>query len=292
MASGLRWLKDGALLQLREDPKLVALLQFCRADLSLSIFLRGSTLDVYWEGFVVFHVSLASGTLQVGSAKIDKAGGDRPASLAALDPADIPRLVDWVKGRRAEKAAFGSPELRFETAIIRDNRALGSHVMVLDRQIAQPGVKGRLDLMLLDVGSSRLAVAELKVERNPDVRRPVLGQLQHYVDVFSNLAPDYAKVLSQMQLLGLVANRHATVNPNEKPLPVLLLAGLPVKKLGASKDSPRLYQLYEANKVLAADSNWDARMMVFPRHDQQSFSIPIPLDHLPTIDAWCSRYLS
>lgn len=287
-----RHLTDKTLSRLREAPKLVALLQYCRADPSLSIFLRGSTLDVYWEGFVVFHVTVSSGKMRIGSES-DKPVEGLPTSLDDWDPAHLPEHIAWVKDLRADRVATKAPELRFEAAVIRDNQAVGSPVMVLDRQIAGPGGKDQLDLMLLDVGSSRLALAELKVERNPEVGGPVLLQLQRYVDAFGDLAEEYVKILDQMQQLGLAANRRAEIDASKPPIPVVMLAGVPVRKLGAPKDSPLLHSLWRKNKeILATSPDWDARMLLFPRHAEQSFSIPSSLDDLPKIAQWCARNLS
>ena len=66
-----RHLNKEALRKVRENPKLAALVQYCRADPSLSIFLRGSTLDVYWEGFVVFHVVISSGRIRIEASLSD-----------------------------------------------------------------------------------------------------------------------------------------------------------------------------------------------------------------------------
>src|SRR6266536_95692 len=285
-----RHLTDKAFARARDDPKLVALLQYCRADPSLSIFLRGDTLDVYWEGFVVFHVTISSRKILVGSER-DKPVGGLPTSLDDWDPALLPEHIAWVKNLRAEKVATRAPELRFEAAVIRDNQAVGAPVVVIDRQIASPGHKGQLDLMLLDVGSSRLALAELKVQRNPEIGGPVLEQLQGYVNAFGKLAPEYRKVLCQMQRLGLAANRQATIDTQQQPIPSVMLAGVPVRKLGAPSDSRALHTLRQKNKEIPATCP-DARMLVFPRQADQSFSIPTSLEELPTIEDWCARNLS
>jgi len=273
----------------RNHPNLVALLQYCRADSSLSIFLRGKALDVYWEGFVVFHVTFPTG-LRIGSQSDTPVAG-WPTTLDDLDPALLPEHIAWVKNLRAEKVATRAPELRFEAAVIRDNQAVGAPVVVIDRQIARPGHKGQLDLMLLDVGSSRLALAELKVQRNPQIGGPVLEQLQGYVNAFGELAPEYAKVLCQMQRLGLAANRQATIDPDQPPIPIVMLAGVPVRRLGAPSDSRALHTLRQKNKEIPATCP-DARMLVFPRQADQSFSIPTSLEELPTIEDWCARNLS
>ncbi len=287
-----RHLTDKAFARARDDPKLVALLQYCRADPSLSIFLRGDTLDVYWEGFVVFHVTISSRKIRVGSER-DKPVGGLPTSLDDWDPALLPDHIAWVKNLRAERVATKAPELRFEAAVIRDNQAVGSPVMVIDRQIARPGRKDQLDLMLLDVGSSRLALAELKVKRNSEIGGPVLDQLQRYVNAFGALAPEYVEILKQMQRLGLVANPQAMIDLQRQPIPIVMLAGIPVRKLGAPSDSPLLHTLRQKNKeILASCPGWDARMLVFPRQADQSFSIPTSLEDLPRIEDWCARYLS
>src|SRR6266540_240448 len=131
-------LTEKALARAHEDPHLVALLQYCRADPSLSIFLRGKTLDVYWEGFVVFHIVVSPRKLRIGSQGDTPVAG-WPTTLDDLDPALLPEHIAWVKNLRAEKVATRAPELRFEAAVIRDNQAVGAPVMVIDRQIASPG---------------------------------------------------------------------------------------------------------------------------------------------------------
>lgn len=142
-----RALHEDVLERVRTDHNLVALVQYCRADPSLSIFLRGPRdLDVYWEGSVVFHVTISSGKLRVGSEH-DEPVEDLPTSFDDWDPARLPEYIAWVKDLRAVRVATKTPELRFEAAVIRDNQAAGSSVMVLDRQIAGPGGKDQLDLM-------------------------------------------------------------------------------------------------------------------------------------------------
>jgi hypothetical protein len=286
-----RHLTNKAFARLREEPKLVALLQYCRADPSLSIFLRGTTIDVYWEGFVVFHVTLSSGRMRIGSERDEPLEG-LPNSLDDWDPAHLPEHISWVKDLRADKAATKVPELRFESAVIRDNQAVGSPVMVLDRQVAGPGGKDQLDLMLLDVGSGRLGLAELKVARNREIGGSVLKQLQRYIAAFGELVPEYTKILTQTQELGLAANRHARITPGTAPIPIVMLAGLPVRKLGAPSDSALLHALRKQNsEIVAKDPLWAARLLVFPRHTEQCFTIPSSLEDLPTIQQWCDRNL-
>ena len=67
-----------------------------------------------------------------------------------------------------------------------------------------------------------------------------------------------------------------------------MLAGVPVRKFGAESDDP----LLDALKIANDKKGWDARMIVFPRHIDQSFSIPTSLEDLPTISTWCRRNLS
>jgi hypothetical protein len=287
-----RALTEDGLERFRDDPRYAALLQYCRADPSLSVFLRGKTIDVYWEGFVVFHVVVSSGKLQIGSTSDTPAPG-WPTKLSDLDPAMLPEYIARVKDRRADKVATKVPELRFEAGVIRDNQAAGSPVVVLDRQVAGPGGKDQLDLMLLDAGSSRLALTELKVERNSEIAGPVLDQLERYVASFGALREQYAAILDQMKALGLVANRNATVDLTASPIPVVMLAGVQVKKFGADADDPRLHALRGANaKKLSTIKGWDARLLLFPRHLGQSFAIPMSLADLPTVQQWCARNLS
>lgn len=287
----VRYLSDAGLARITNEPKLVALLQYCRADPSLSIFLRGSTIDVYWEGFVVFHVTVSTGKIRVGSES-DKLRAGLPLGLGPWDAARIPAYIAWVKEQRAAKVATSAPELRFEAAVIRDNQMLGSPVIVLDRQVARAGGKEQLDLMLLDVGTSRLAMAELKVARNPEIAGPVLAQLHRYITAFSEHGLQYAKVLEQMKALGLVANRRASVVPS-KPLPIVMLAGVAVRKLGAAEDHPRLHQLYRADAAKRMElPDWDARLLLFPRQTEQSYTIATSLEDLPRIKDWCERNLT
>ena len=47
------------------------------------------------------------------------------------------------------------------------------------------------------------------------------------------------------------------------------------------------------NKKIAENTeHWDARLLLFPRQAEQSFSIPTSLVDLPTIEDWCARNLT
>jgi hypothetical protein len=81
-----------------------------------------------------------------------------------------------VKNRRADKVATKMPELRFEVGVIRANQAGGSPGR--RSQVTPPGGKDQLGLMLLlDAGSSRVAVTVVKVKRDSEIPGPVLDQL-------------------------------------------------------------------------------------------------------------------
>jgi len=272
------------------DEQGVALLEFCAADPDLSVFLRGTYLNVYWEGFEVFRVTLPGGKLQIGSAKADAPPQGFPRSLKDLAPPLLPSLVGWVKEKREGKLA-SIPELRFEARVVRDNRSAASPVLVIDRQIARPGVSERLDLLLLDVGSKRLALAELKADGNPQTTGHVLDQLDGYRKTFGGMAlrRDCEKHLGQLQRLGVITNPTANIDIEADPMLVVMLAGFTVQSLGGGRTRGHFKKLLAKKK--ADYPNSEIRMGTFPHAIQGQFAIPTPLTHMPTIEEWSDLYL-
>ena len=284
-----RSLLDASLARLKERPG-AGLLGYCAADPDLSVFLRGDALDVYWEGLVVFHVALPSGRLQVGSGS-DRPPQSFPRNLKDLTPSLIPTLVGWVKDHRAKKIGT-IPELRFESRVVRDNRGQGSPVLVIDRQIARPGISQRLDLLLLDVGSKRLALAELKADGNAETTGAILDQLDRYGKTFGNdraLRADYETHLGQLKDLGVITNGEAGIDVDREPLAIVMLAGFSVKSLGGGTTRGHFKKLLAKKK--ASYPTADVRMVTFPHWVEGTFTLPTPLSHLPTVEEWSDLYL-
>ncbi len=150
--------------------------------------LRGTYVEVYWGGFSVFQIDLAPAKVRLGSAS-EKHPRPSPwtgawASLDDLNRGDVELGIEWVKQQRADKSP--TSERQFESNVVRDNRTQKSKVIVLDRQVVQPGWKMRLDLLLYDTVSERLVLAELRLPSNVETSGEVFEQLLRYQGLMAN----------------------------------------------------------------------------------------------------------
>lgn len=123
---------------------------------------------MYFAGFNVFQIRPLARTIRLGS---DNEKETRPKpwtqkwmSLDSIDRTDLDSSIAWVKEQRVPK--LKGRESEFESKVILDNRSPHTPVVVLDRQIVQPGWSMRLDLLLYDTQAERLVLAELKLLYN------------------------------------------------------------------------------------------------------------------------------
>ena len=185
---------------------------------------------MYFAGYSVFQIKPASGKIRLGSENETQ---PRPQpwtstwmSLDEIQTTDIPSGIEWVKTQRRNKLT--GREVEFESRIVRDNRAPDSPIIVLDRQIVQPGWKMRLDLLLYDTCAERLVLAELKLLANPEADGRVFEQLLRYPGLLTNnpwIAATYPHIYEQKVALGLIDHDVGGLHVDRPPLLLYLLSG-------------------------------------------------------------------
>ena len=224
-----RRLKGEAVEVLRTHPVTRRILEAVRAGEDIDLQLRGTYVDVYFAGFSVFQINLGPATIRLGSAT-EKQARPEPwvntwMPLDSVSPDDVEPGIEWVKAQRAAKLT--GRESEFESAVVRDNRAADSDVIVLDRQVVQPGWKMRLDLLLYDRSAERLVLAELKLLTNVETSGEVFEQLLRYQGLFANnpgIAATYPHVYEQKVALGVIEHDVPWIRV-DRPLLLLYLLG-------------------------------------------------------------------
>ena len=206
------------------------ILQRVAASNELDLHLRGSYVDVYFGGFNVFQIKPLAGTIRLGSEN-EKQPRPQPWTqkwmpLDAIDPAALDESISWVKEQREPK--LKGRESEFESKVILDNRNPETPVVVLDRQIVQPGWSMRLDLLLYDTQAERLVLAELKLLSNAEVAGDVFEQLLGYQGLMANnplIPATYPHVFEQKAALGVIKHDLPGLRVDQPPLLLYLLAG-------------------------------------------------------------------
>lgn len=230
-----RRLSPESLEVLLNDPVCKRVVEAVKHDDCLDLQLRGSYVDVYYAGFSVFQIKTASRAIRLGS-EIEKTQRPHPWTKTWMtldevkdtDDDDINAAVDWVKTERAPKLANEGRETEFESHVVRDNHSKESSVIVLDRQIVQPGWRMRLDLIMYDVASERLVLAELKLLSNPEAAGDVFKQLLLYQGLLANnpgIAASYPHIYEQKAALGLIDHDLDMMRVDRPPLLLYLLGG-------------------------------------------------------------------
>jgi hypothetical protein len=215
---------------LRTHPVTRRILELVRAGDDLDLQLRGSFVDVYLGGFSVFQIDLRPARIRLGSAT-ERNPRPHPwvttwIPLDDLHPADLEAGIEWVKDQRADKSPFS--ERQFESNVVRDNRPPDSRMIVLDRQVVQPGWKMRLDLLLYDSDSERLVLTELKLMTNIEATGEVFEQLLRHQGLLANnpgIAATYPHVYEQKVALGLLPQDLPWLRADRPPLLLYLLGG-------------------------------------------------------------------
>lgn len=230
-----RRLSPESLEVLLNDPVCKRVVEAVKRDDNLDLQLRGSYVDVYYAGFSVFQIKPASRAIRLGS-EIEKTQRPHPwtKTWMRLDEVkdagddDIKDAVEWVKTERAPKLANGGRETEFESNVVHDNHSRESSVIVLDRQIVQPGWRMRLDLIMYDIASERLVLAELKLLSNPEAAGDVFKQLLLYQGLLANnpgIAASYPHIYEQKAALGLIDHDLDMMRVDRPPLLLYLLGG-------------------------------------------------------------------
>lgn len=229
-----------ALDLLRTHPLTKSIIDTVRDSDELDLQLRGSYVDVYFAGFSVFQIKPGSRKIRLGSEKETE---PRPApwtdtwmGFDSIDPASIPLSIDWVKTQRAVKLT--GREVEFESHVARDNNSSDAPLIVLDRQIVQPGWKMRLDLLLYDTHAERLVLAELKLLDNPEAKGDVFDQLLRYQGLLTNnpwIAATYPHVYEQKANLGLIRQDVSGLRTDRPPLLLYLLSGFSGSETSSGK---------------------------------------------------------
>ncbi|HEX2053825.1 MAG TPA: hypothetical protein VHJ78_08895 [Actinomycetota bacterium] len=225
-----RRLPAGEVEFLRSDPVASRVLEAVHGDPSLDMQLRGTYVDVYYDSLSAFQLDFEGKRLRLGSPT-DRRPRPDPwaspwASLADLRPEDIRSGIEWVKDQRAEKAS--ALERYFESNVVRDNRSADSPVLVLDRQVAQPGWNLRLGLVLYDVAAERLVLAGLGLMTNVDRSGEAFEELLRYQALLAHtpgVAAAYPHVYEQKVQLGLLQHDLPRLRVDRSPLLLYVLGG-------------------------------------------------------------------
>lgn len=282
-----------ALELLRTHPLTRSILDAVRSSDDLDLQLRGAYVDVYFAGFNVFQIKPASGKIRLGSENETQS---RPhpwtskwMALDDIQPGDIPFGIEWVKTQRANKLT--GREVEFESRVVRDNRTSDSPILVLDRQIVQPGWKMRLDLLLYDTSAERLALAELKLLANPEADGRVFEQLLRYQGLLANnpwIAATYPHIYEQKVTLGLIDHDLGGVRVDQPPLLLYLLSGYE----GPSTSTGKLERMRKAVTRKAKEfSTLQVHMYNWPDF-QQAESCRLPsITDLPQFEQWAQSEL-
>jgi hypothetical protein len=265
------------------------ILRITKRDPELQAQLRGSSLDVYYQGYIMFRVG-NGGSLQVGS--IHDGWTEVPTNLDGLSPSDVPKWIARVKDARRQQYRPGS-ENSFESKFLRDNERPPSGVLPLDRQIVHPreGLL-RVDALLYDLTGEQLVLAELKVHDNPEIRTKVFGQLEGYRSLFerkTSIKSEYERVFEQKKRLGLVEHPLERINTAAPPGLLLVVAGHPDSKYGTNM-SPRAIE----NALDMKRRRWphlSVRIAYWPDFQQNNLMLAGPVSELPTFEAWAEEML-
>ena len=287
-----RRLTSEALEVMNTHPLTRAILEKVASSDELDLHLRGTYVDVYFAGFNVFQIKPSTRTIRLGSDSETKA---RPhpwthkwMPFEAVDPTDIPSSIEWVKQQRAAKLV--GRESEFEFKVILDSRHADAPVLVLDRQIVQPGWSMRLDLLLYDTEAERLVLAELKLLSNKEVAGDVFEQLLGYQGLMANnplIPATYPHIFEQKSALGLVAHDLPGIRVDRPPLLLYLLGGY----AGAQKSLGKVERLRKAvEHKKKRFSTLRVHTHAFGDFKNESCTLPSILS-LPLFEEWAEREL-
>jgi len=286
-----RRLRGSDLDLLRTHPLLQLLVETVRNDDELDLQLRGLYVDIYYQGYNAFQIHFPGRKVRLGSEH-DK---DRPEywpkkwmPIDDISTEHVPQALQWVKIQRDKQLALD--ERQFESVVVRDNRAADSVAVVLDRQIVQPGWKQRLDLLLYDLESERLVLAELKLISNKEIAGDVFEQLLRYQGLLANnpqIQATYPHVFEQKVALGLVEHDLHALRVDRPPLLLLLLAGLNEHTSKGKVD--RLCA--GAKRKHSEFRSLDVRVQSWSDFSLAPCRIP-PISQLPPFEEWFERNVS
>lgn len=195
------------------------------------IQLRKNYFNVYHKGMSLAKITPRAGTYAVSISnkflhddlryKMSKACGGRTRNRSAntefvVEPNEIRRFfrVDHLNGLKSNITGNGvTPELQFEQVLMSDNPASDTFI-IIDRQIAATGWKGRLDLLALvrnsATGPFHFLVIEVKMGNNEELERKVGDQLQSYIEHIDTHINDYVacyeKNYLQRNCMGLITD--------------------------------------------------------------------------------------
>jgi hypothetical protein len=221
----IRSLDDETLKRVKGDfGFLVA--RIAKEEGELDLRLRNNYFNLYYKGNSLARVEVArtpyrieiNKAFAVGSIDDNRFGlpemsGDYCAySVEAKKlPAFLSKAVITKLYSKIKDCAF-SEELVFEQLLMADNRNRKDFI-VIDRQV-QGGALGRnrVDLLGLrhtgDANEYNFVIIEAKMGNNPELRREVADQLQHYVQImnehFGDFQRCYQRTYLQMKQLGLL----------------------------------------------------------------------------------------
>lgn len=285
-----RRLKSQTLELILTHPTSREILRLTAEDDELQAQLRGSTLDIYYQGYVMFRVG-DQGRLQVGSVHDD--WPSVPHHLEDLAPAEVARWIDIVKVARKRQLRVGS-ENSFESKFLRDNDDPTTATIPLDRQVVHPG-EGlrRIDVVLYDVMDRCLVLGELKIHDNPEIRTKVFDQLETYRALFerrSSMRAEYEAIFAQKKQMGLIRHAVDSIETASAPALLLLLGGHPDSDYGVTM-SPRAIE----NSLRVKQERWPdlpVRVQYWGNFAQSDLALRHGTSQLPMFEHWAERMLS
>lgn len=199
-----------------------------KSEGELYLALREGYFNVYHRGCSVAKVTFRPlGVFEVAIHGQYLANGALEKLRTVAKPVAEKKYATWrVKGKNLHrllkadhirticsniKKSNSDEELAFEQMFLVDNLDREDFI-IIDRQVADRGTKGRLDLLALVAGGAggyRFCAIEVKLGNNPELGGPVFEQLAGYVQHIDESFHDYKRCYEesyrQQKLIGLVA---------------------------------------------------------------------------------------
>jgi hypothetical protein len=203
--------------------------------------IRNNFLDIYFlgHGIVVKKIKKNSKYCLIGSSAFNPKSSLSSERLRHLvkdhgktwqiyieeieNNDDFKEIMDTVISKIVLHRKGGISEGVSEVNHIFENRDIGRNgILIIDRQVAYPGIGNRLDLLgirRLEDANFTFSVIELKNKNNIEIGS-VFSQLRQYIDIvfehYDSFMKTYTKVIDQKIKLGLLKKIKFQIVPKEK----------------------------------------------------------------------------